>query len=116
MIAEISKWLVLAIIVIVVIFIIKTGTKIINIIITVLLLAFVWFSFFTEVGAARLSLALKGHPIIAYTAKVEKDETMSKDNITYYRVIDATDSKGNKIESTSCETFWIVRIPVVEVK
>ena len=114
MIAEISKWIVLAIIIVIVIFIIKAGSKIINIVITALVLAFVWFSFFTEIGSARLALALKGHPIVAYTTQLIKDESKSKDNITYYKISDEVKSGNKKIEYTSCETFWIVRIPNLE--
>ena len=114
--AEISKWLMLALIIIVVVFIIKAGAKIINIIITALLLAFVWFSFFTEIGAARLNLALKGHPIVAYTTKLEKDEKKSTGETSYYKINDEVISNGKKIDYTSCNTFWFIRIPNIEVE
>ena len=114
--AEISKWLMLAIIIVVVIFIIKAGAKIINIIIIALLLAFVWFSFFTEVGAARLTLALKGHPIVAYTAGLEKDDAKSTDETSYYKINADVISNGKKLEYTSCNTFWFIRIPNIEVE
>lgn len=115
MFAEISKWIVLAIIVLVIIFIIKNGVKLINIIITALLLAFVWFSFFTEIGAARLTLALKGHPIVAYTTSLQKDEVKSTENKAYYKIDKEVISNGKKIEYTSCNTFWFIRIPNIEI-
>ena len=46
--ADISKWIMLILIIVAVIFVIKAGMKIINILIMVLLLAFCWYSFFTE--------------------------------------------------------------------
>ena len=115
MILELSKWIVLAIIIVAIIFIIKAGTKIINIIITALLLAFAWFSFFTEIGAVRLALALKGHPIIAYTTSLEKDEKKSTETKAYYKVTNSELAKTKKIEYTSCDMYWIVKIPNIDI-
>ena len=51
--AEITKWIMLILVIGVVIFVIKAGMKILNILIMILILGFCWFSFFTEEGAAR---------------------------------------------------------------
>ena len=83
--ADISKWIILILIITAVVFVIKAGMKIINILIMVLVLGFCWYSFFTEEGAARLSIALSGHPIIAYTTGMEKQESISTDTTTYYK-------------------------------
>ena len=48
LVANITKWIALIIIIAIAIFVIKTGMKIVNILIMVLMLAFVWYSFFTE--------------------------------------------------------------------
>ena len=50
LVANITKWITLIAIIALVIFVIKTGMKIVNILIMVLMLAFVWYSFFTEEG------------------------------------------------------------------
>ena len=80
--ADISKWIMLIIVIGVVIFVIKAGMKIINILIMVLLLAFCWYTFFTEEGAARLSIVFTGHPIIAYTTNLDKQESISNEDTT----------------------------------
>ena len=67
--AEITKWIVLILVIALVIFIIKAGMKILSILIMVVILGFCWVSFFTEEGAARLSIALMGKPVTAYTTK-----------------------------------------------
>ena len=109
MISEFSKWVILIIIVIIVIFIIKAGVKIINILITALILGFAWFSFFTDSGAARLSILLKGNIIEAYTTNLTKDEKLSNDKVVYFK-----SSKPIKDKYAKCNKMWIVRIPVVE--
>ena len=110
--ADISKWIVLILIIGLVIFIIKVGTKIINIIIMILVLAFCWYSFFTEEGCARLSIALSGHPIVAYTTKLEKVENIKEKDASIYK-IEREITTGKKIEYAKCYTKWIVRIPSV---
>lgn len=110
--ADISKWIVLILIIGLVIFVIKVGTKIINIIIMALVLAFCWYSFFTEEGCARLSVVLKGHPIVAYTTELERVQSKKTDESVYKIKKEIT--TGKKIEYAKCYTKWIVRIPSVE--
>ena len=114
MLMEVSKWVVLALIIIVAIFIIKAGLKIINIIIIVALLGFVWFSFFTEIGCVRLTIALYGHPIIGYTTKLERQDNMSNEKEIYYKpetqVI--VNNKVKQYIKIGCN--GLVRIPIIE--
>lgn len=111
--AEITKWVVLILAIGAVILLIKAGMKILNILIMVLILGFCWFSFFTEEGAARLSIALSGHPIIAYTTGMEKQESISTDTTTYYKTTKDVIVDGKKQEYVKCYTKWIIRIPSV---
>lgn len=111
--ADISKWIILILIITAVVFVIKAGMKIINILIMVLVLGFCWYSFFTEEGAARLSIALSGHPIIAYTTGMEKQESISTDTTTYYKTTKDVVVDGKKQEYVKCYTKWIIRIPSV---
>lgn len=111
--AEITKWVVLILVVGAVIFVIKAGMKILNILIMVAILGFCWFSFFTEEGAARLSIALLGHPFVAYTTGMQKQDNMSNDNVTYYKTTKDVIVDGKKQEYIKCYTKWIVRIPSV---
>ncbi len=111
--AEITKWIMLILVIGAVIFVIKAGMKIINILIMVLILGFCWFSFFTEEGAARLSIALTGHPIIAYTTDMEKQDSLSTNEVTYYKTSKDVIVDGKRQEYVKCYTKWIVRIPNV---
>ena len=111
--ADFSKWIMLIIVIGVVIFVIKAGMKIINILIMVLMLAFVWYSFFTEEGCARLSIALSGHPVIAYTTNLEKQENISTDDTTYYVSSKDVIVDGKKQEYVKCYNKWIIRIPSI---
>lgn len=112
--AEISKWVILILAVGVVIFIIKAGMKIINIILTAILLLFCWFSFFTEEGAARLTIALKGKPLTAYTVKLTRQNEKSTNDTTYFKTDKEIIVNGQKQEYVKCHTKWIIRIPDVE--
>ncbi len=112
--AEISKWVILILAIGVVIFIIKAGMKIINIILTALLLLFCWFSFFTEEGAARLTILLKGKPITAYTINLERQDDISTKETTYFKPSKEIVVNGKKLEYVKCHTKWIIRIPSVE--
>lgn len=109
MLASISKWIILIVIIGVIILVIKAGIKILNIAIMVLILGFAWFSFFTDQGAARLSILISGHPVIAYTTHLEKQESMSNDQVVYF-----TSSKPLETKYAKCNKVWIVRMPVVE--
>ena len=109
--ADISKWLMLIIVIGVVIFVIKTGMKIINILIMVLLLVFCWYTFFTEEGASRLSIVFTGHPIIAYTTDLDKQENISNEDTTYYVSSKDVIVNDQKLEYVKCHTKWIVRLP-----
>lgn len=111
--AEITKWIMLILVIGAVIFVIKAGMKIINILVMVLVLGFCWFSFFTEEGAARLSIVLTGHPIIAYTTGMEKQDSLSTNEVTYYKTSKDVIVNGQKQEYVKCYTKWIVRIPSV---
>ena len=111
--AEISKWITLAVIILAVVFIIKVGTRLINIIITALILGFCWFTFFTEEGATRLSIALSGHPLIAYTTSLDKQEDISTEDTTYFKSSKDVIIGGTKQEYVKCHTKWIIRIPYV---
>ena len=111
--AEITKWIMLILVIGVVIFVIKAGMKILNILIMVLILGFCWFSFFTEEGAARLSIVLMGKPITAYTTELEKQENISTNEVTYYKTTKDVIVNGKKQEYIKCYTKWIVRIPSV---
>ena len=111
--AEITKWIMLILVIGVVIFVIKAGMKILNILIMILILGFCWFSFFTEEGAARLSIVLMGKPITAYTTKLEKQNNISTDEVTYYKTTKDVIVNGKKQEYIKCYTKWIVRIPSV---
>ena len=84
--AEIMKWVVLILAVGAVIFVIKAGMKILSILIMVAVLAFSWYSFFTEEGAARLTIALNGKPLTAYTTNLEKQEVAIKCIVNYPEV------------------------------
>ncbi len=107
--ADISKWIMLIVIIGIVILVIKAGMKMINIAVMVLILGFAWFSFFTDQGAARLSILISGHPVIAYTTHLEKQESISNDQVVYF-----TSSKPLETKYAKCNKVWIVRIPVVE--
>lgn len=111
--AEISKWITLILIIGAVIFVIKAGLKIINILIMVLVLLFCWYSFFNEEGAARLSIALSGHPIIAYTTDLERQDNISTNDTTYYVSSKDVTFEGKKLQYIKCYTKWIIRIPSV---
>ncbi len=111
--ADISKWIVLILAITLLVFVIKAGMKLINIIIMVIILGFCWFSFFTEEGAARLGIALNGHPIIAYTTKLDKQENISTEETTYFKSSKDVTVNGNTLEYVKCYTKWIVRIPCV---
>lgn len=111
--ADISKWIALVLAITVVVFLVKAGMKILNILIMVLLMGYVWFSFFTESGAARLSIALSGHPIIAYTTTLDKNESLSTDEVTYYTSSKDVIVDGKKLDYVKCYTKWIIRIPSV---
>lgn len=113
MMADISKWIMLVLIIVAVIFVIKAGMRIINILIMVLILGFCWFSFFTEEGAARLSIMLSGHPIIAYTTSLDKQEEISNNSETYFTSSKDIVVNGEKKKYVKCYTKWIVRIPSV---
>ena len=112
--AEITKWVVLILVIALVIFVIKAGMKILNILVMVGVLAFAWFSFFSEEGAARLSIALMGRPITAYTTKLEKVESLSTDSEAYYTSSKEIIVDGKKQEYVKCYTKWIIRIPSVK--
>ncbi len=109
MLASISKWIILIIIISIVVLVIKAGMKIINIAVMVLILGFAWFSFFTDQGAARLSILISGHPLIAYTTHLEKQESISNDHVIYF-----TSSKPLDTKYVKCNKSWIIRMPVVE--
>ncbi len=112
--AEITKWIVLILAIGVVIFVIKAGMKILSILIMVALLGFAWFSFFTEEGAARLSIALIGRPLTAYTTKLVKQDSISTKDTTYYTSSKKIIVDGKKQEYVRCYTKWIIRIPSVK--
>ena len=112
--AEITKWIVLILVIGLVIFVIKAGMKILSILIMVAMLAFTWFSFFTEEGAARLSIALMGRPITAYTTKLQKQDSISTNDTTYYKSSKEIIVNGEKQEYVKCYTKWIIRIPSVK--
>lgn len=112
--ADISKWIMLVLIVIVAIFIIKAGLKIINILITIFALIFIWFSFFTEVGSTRLTIMLKGHPIIAYTTSLEKQDDISTNEVVYFKSSKDVIVKGEKLKYIKSYTKWIVRLPGID--
>ena len=112
--AEITKWVVLILVIALVIFVIKAGMKILNILVMVAVLAFAWFSFFSEEGATRLSIALMGRPITAYTTKLEKVESLSTNSEAYYKSSKEIIVDGKKQEYVKCYTKWIIRIPSVK--
>ena len=61
----------------------------------------------------RSSKALYGHPVIAYTTELEKQENISTDEVTYYKTTKDVIVNGKKQEYIKCYTKWIVRIPSV---
>lgn len=109
MMAMLTKIAILALLILLIVIIIKVGKRVASILIMVLVLAFAWFSFFTDQGAARLSILISGHPIIAYTTHLEKQESISNDNVIYYK-----SSKPFNRPYAKCNKLWFVRIPVVE--
>lgn len=111
--ADITKWIMLILIISVVIFLIKAGLKIFNILIMILILMFCWFSFFNEEGAARLSIALSGHPIIAYTTNLERQDDISTNDTTYFISSKNVTFEGKNLQYIKCYTKWIIRIPSV---
>ena len=68
-------------------------------------------SFFTEEGCARLSVALSGHPLIAYTTGMERQDDISTNDTTYYKTTKDVVINGKKQEYVKCYTKWIIRIP-----
>lgn len=112
--ADVSKWIMLIVVIGVVIFIIKAGMKIINILIMILLLVFCWYSFFTEEGAARLSIVFTGHPVIAYTTSLDKQEDISNDEVTYFTSSKDVVVNEEKLQYVKCYTKWIVRLPSID--
>lgn len=111
--AEITKWIVLILVIGAVVLLIKAGMKIINVLIMVFVLGFCWFSFFTEEGCARLSIALNGNPITAYTTELTKDDSVSSSEVTYFKSSKSFKVSGKITNETKCYTKWIVRIPSV---
>lgn len=111
--ADISKWIVLILVIGIAIFVIKAGMRIVNILTMVLTLMYCWFSFFTEEGAARLSIALTGHPIIAYTTSLKKQDSISTNDTTYFTSSKDVIFEGKKLDYIKCHTKWIIRIPSV---
>lgn len=112
--AEVSKWIALILVITAVVFLVKAGMKIFNILIMVAILGFCWFTFFTEVGAARLSIALVGKPLTAYTTKLEKQNDISTSEVSYFKSSKDVIVNGKKRQYIKCYTKWIVRIPSVE--
>lgn len=96
------------------VFIFKQGIKILNIIVMVLLLIFCWFTFFTEKGSVRFAIALRGHPVIAYTTDVTKDDSKTYSNFTYYKSSKDVVIDNKVISYIKCETKWIIRISSIE--
>ena len=111
---EISQWIVLIIVIGLVILLIKAGIKILNIVITALILLFCWYSFFTEEGAVRLSIVLTGHPVLAYTTKLTKMTGLSTEEVKYYKTDKDIVVNGQTREYMKCNTKWIIKVPVVE--
>ena len=105
----ITNIIIILLLILLIVIVIKAGVKIANILIIVLILGFCWFSFFTDQGAARLSILLSGHPVIAYTTHLEKQESVSNDNVIYF-----TSSKPLSNGYAKCNKMWIVRTPVIE--
>ena len=113
LVADITKWITLIIIIAIAIFVIKAGMKILNILIMILMRVFVGYSFFTEEGCARLSIALSGHPLVAYTTGMERQDDISTNDTTYYKTTKDVIINGKKQEYVKCYTKWIIRIPNV---
>ena len=105
----ISNLIIILVLILLIVIIIKAGIKIANILIIVLILGFCWFSFFTDQGSARLSIMLSGHPVIAYTTHLEKQESISNDSVIYFK-----SSKPLSSGYAKCNKMWIVRMPVIE--
>lgn len=112
--SEITKWVMLIVVIGLVILLIKAGMKILNILITGLILLFCWYSFFTEEGAVRLSIVLTGHPVLAYTTKLTKMTGLSTEEVKYYKTDKDIVVNGETREYIKCNTKWIIKIPVVE--
>ncbi len=111
---NISKWIILAIliaiIILLIIFIFKTGKKLINIAIMVFVLLFCWYSFFTKEGSVRFAIVLMGHPIKAYTTGLEENKSMGTDNTRYFIPTDNISVTSGRMGYIRCETHWIVSI------
>ena len=112
--AEFTKWIVLILIITAIVFVIKAGMKIVNIIIMVLILGFCWYSFFTEEGCGRLTIMLLGKPVTAYTTKLEKQENLSNDSETYFISSKPVVVNGETKKYIKCYTKWIIRIPCLD--
>ncbi|MEG2351426.1 MAG: hypothetical protein RSA10_01700 [Bacilli bacterium] len=104
--------LVLAIILIIflAIFIFKTGKKLFNIFLMVIILLFSWFSFFTVTGSVRLAIALTGHPIAAYTTKLTENELMREKNARYFLPDQDIKVTSGSMGYIRCETKWIISL------
>lgn len=81
---EIKLWMifitVLIILIIMIHKIIKSNKKSKLFILSFIILSFFWiYSFFTINGSVRLSIALYGHPIIAYTTEFNNPKSMNDD-------------------------------------
>ena len=111
--ADATKWIALILVIGAMIFVIKAGMKILNILIMVVILIFCWYSFFTEEGSARLSITLMGKPITAYTTQLEKQEKISDEETTYFKSSKEIIVNGKKKDYVICHTKWIIRIPDV---
>ena len=111
---NISKWIILAvlvaIIILFIIFIFKTGKKLINVAIMIIILLFCWYSFFTIEGSVRFTIALMGHPIKAYTTGLEENKSMQANNVRYFMPTDNISVTSGRMGYIKCETHWIVSI------
>ena len=87
------------------IFIRKNKTEV-SIVIFIFLALYFFYSFFTTAGSTRLSIALYGHPLIAYTTKLEyKHNFLSKtEYVSLKRHMD--DYSGNFL----CKRYGLIKI------
>ena len=77
----------------------------------VVLLAFFSYSFLSTTGSIRLSIALMGHPIDAYTTDFEESPTDYGTHNTYLKPTkEIKGDTGSRLLYLECKTYGIIKI------
>lgn len=76
----------------------------------ILILAFLGYSYFTYTGAARLYIALKGYPQIAYETGLEELKYYQEKNSRKYALIQSVDCKEQCMYVIEVKNYGFVKI------